>query len=205
MTSAKTVTVEFGGATVQIPEKIVVQNWLQGLTAAPANAVVTLNPQPPRIGAHWPEQGGIYAGLIRGENGHPDYHVIVAPGDDGETTEITWGEAGVEIEDATHEWAGDANTDALILSPHDHPAAEWANGLALNGKNDWYLPARRELALCFANVPELFAKRWHWSSTQCSADSAFIQVFDGGGQLTGRKSLTGRARAVRRFISHLPL
>jgi len=30
----------------------------------------------PRIGAPWPG-GGIYAGTLRGENGAPDYHLIV--------------------------------------------------------------------------------------------------------------------------------
>ncbi len=29
----------------------------------------------PAIGAEWPGQGGIYAGLMRGHDGHPDYHL----------------------------------------------------------------------------------------------------------------------------------
>lgn len=32
----------------------------------------------PRIGVLWPEQGGIYCGLVRGDNGAPDYHLIMA-------------------------------------------------------------------------------------------------------------------------------
>jgi hypothetical protein len=34
---------------------------------------------PPAIGQHWPGQGGIYAGLVRGRDGQPDYHLIVGP------------------------------------------------------------------------------------------------------------------------------
>src|SRR6185295_11851367 len=29
-------------------------------------------------GQLWPEQGGIYAGLVRGDNGAADYHLVVA-------------------------------------------------------------------------------------------------------------------------------
>jgi len=32
----------------------------------------------PRIGVLWPEQGGIYCGLVRGDNGAADYHLILA-------------------------------------------------------------------------------------------------------------------------------
>lgn len=32
----------------------------------------------PPIGQHWPEQGGIYAGLVRGTDGQPDHHLILA-------------------------------------------------------------------------------------------------------------------------------
>ncbi len=42
-------------------------------TATPTKAST-----PPPIGAMWPEQGGIYAGVMRGEWGH-NYHLIIAP------------------------------------------------------------------------------------------------------------------------------
>lgn len=32
----------------------------------------------PRLGAHWPGQGGLFAGLCRGEDGQPDYALICA-------------------------------------------------------------------------------------------------------------------------------
>lgn len=40
----------------------------------------------PAIGQQWPGQGGIYAGLARGRNGAPDYHLIVGP----ELTAAAW-------------------------------------------------------------------------------------------------------------------
>lgn len=33
----------------------------------------------PRIGEPWPGQGGIYAGIMRGRDSEPDYHLIVGP------------------------------------------------------------------------------------------------------------------------------
>lgn len=46
---------------------------------------------------------------------------------------------------------------------------------------------------------EHFDDAWYWSSTQCSANTAFVQVFADGGQNGDHKSNTSRARAVRRF------
>ena len=34
-------------------------------------------PTIPKIGEHWPEHGGIYAGLARGEDGQPDGHLVL--------------------------------------------------------------------------------------------------------------------------------
>lgn len=40
----------------------------------------------PAIGHVWPGQGGIYAGLMRGLDGQPDYHLIIGP----ELTPSNW-------------------------------------------------------------------------------------------------------------------
>jgi hypothetical protein len=63
------------------------------------------------------------------------------------------------------------------------------------------LPTRREQALCFANVPELFKKAWYWSCEQYAGAAAYAwsQGFDYGYQDYGRKYRELRARAVRRF------
>lgn len=52
---------------------------------------------PPRIGANWPEQGGVYAGIVRGEEGAADHHLILLPGD---AQDLTW--------QAAMDWANDA-------------------------------------------------------------------------------------------------
>lgn len=155
----------------------------------------------PAIGQPWPEQGGIYAGLMRGAAGKPDYHLVVPAGPKGFIAKVAWG--GYEKDEAAagSEYDGYANTRALVNSKHSHPAAEWAAELEIEGHTDFYLPSRRELALCYANVPELFEKAWHWSSTQYSPYSAWIQLFDGGFQSLDHKSNEFRARAVRRVVT----
>jgi hypothetical protein len=51
----------------------------QAATAAPA-ASPSLKTIPAAIGA--PFEGGIYAGIARGQNGQPDEHLILLPGDE---------------------------------------------------------------------------------------------------------------------------
>ena len=120
---------------------------------------------PPRIGDRY--QGGIYAGLSRGEKGEPDAHIILL--DDVPADKLNW-------------------KDAI----------KWAEGLG----DDARLPTRFESALLYANLHEQFVTDdWHWTLTQYSADNAWVQRFISGSQISDLKSLTGRARAVRRLIS----
>ena len=43
---------------------------------------------PPAIGEVWPGQGGIYAGVARGRDGEPDYHLILCA--EAPTTAFNW-------------------------------------------------------------------------------------------------------------------
>lgn len=44
----------------------------------------------PRIGSEWPGQGGRFAGIVRGQDGEPDYLLILGPEYDGE---LPWQQA----------------------------------------------------------------------------------------------------------------
>lgn len=191
-----TISLPLGKATLTVPAdeaaRILIDSFMR--PAPPAAAAQLI----PRIGEYWPSQGGVYAGLMRGENGQPDYHLIVARGAEGFIKEIAWGSQGQDEPGAKSEWDGWGNTRALVESEHDHPAAEWAVGLEADGHSDWYLPARREAALCYAAVPELLDKDWHWTSTQCSPHNAWLQNFVDGGQNGYHEGGELRARAVRR-------
>ncbi|MDU9415540.1 DUF1566 domain-containing protein [Pseudomonas sp. zfem005] len=149
----------------------------------------------PPIGAEWPMQGGINGGLLRGRDGQPDYYLIFAKAD---ASDLKWGGYGNDSE-ATSNWDGLVNTKALI-EEGGHPAAEYAASVEADGHADFYLPSQAELMLGWVNVPELFSKTWHWSSTQYSSTTAFGTLFTDGYTGNYGKSLEFRVRAVRRFI-----
>lgn len=73
-------------------------------------------------------------------------------------------------------------------------ADAWAKGVG--GE----LPTRFESALLYANLRDQFdTNNWHWTATQFSAGSAWVQGFGNGSQDTSDKSLEFLARAVRRL------
>jgi hypothetical protein len=79
-------------------------------------------------------------------------------------------------------------------------ANEWADTVEHLGFADFTIFSRREQAICFGNVPELFQKEWYWSSEQPAAYSnfAWAQFFLYGYQGYYFKDDDYRARAVRR-------
>ncbi|MHC5351658.1 Lcl C-terminal domain-containing protein [Metapseudomonas furukawaii] len=199
------ITIEVGQTRLETPNAHLARQVLEhaaGISPALEFAeLVAGAPVPPAIGQYWHGQGGVYAGLVRGEDGHPDYHLVVPTDASATAKEVAWGAAGESEDGAGYARDGLANTRALCDSEHDHPAAQWAASLEIEGHRDFYLPSRFELALCYANVRELFEERWHWSSTQCSPNHAWLRGFDAGTQLSARKDNAYRARAVRRVVN----
>jgi hypothetical protein len=129
---------------------------------------VTGDTAPPAIGQPW--QGGIYAGVSRGEDGQPDAHLVLAPDEPSERLE--WQAA---IDWATTVRAG--GHDDWQLPSRVESALLYAN---LRDQFD--------------------TSTWYWTRSQCSAGSAWTQDFNCGGQGTSDKSYEGRARAVRRLV-----
>ncbi len=196
------VELKIGDGKLTIPAESLVLAWLtQALTRPAELPAPTAATMPPRIGSEWPGQGGMYAGVIRGEPGRPDYHLIVPTSPDAEVESITYGPADQVVDGANSEYDGRANTLSLV-NAGGHPAADWAHSLQIGPHDDFYLPSRRELRLLWTNVPELFTKAWYWSSTQYAPlpFNAWGQNFGNGNQSYYHKSYAGRARAVRRLI-----
>ncbi|MGH8129093.1 MAG: hypothetical protein ACRETC_12175, partial [Gammaproteobacteria bacterium] len=110
-----------------------------GTTTALSTATTEL----PKIGERWPNQGGLYMGICGGEDGAPDYHLILAD-DDGEFNDMQW--------------------DAAL---------EKCKGYSAEGHDDFSAPTRREQALCYANGKQKFQSTYYWSSEQYSADYAW--------------------------------
>lgn len=188
------VSIDLGEVTLTAPRHLVAKAVIGLATGqTPANDSSGV----PRLGQPWPEQGGIYGGTMRGEDGLPDYHLIVGVGPGAELSSV-WGERGKDVTGAKHDRDGMANT--VAMSDAGSALAKRILDLEHEGHNDWYLPSRQELAMCWMNTDGVFAKEWHWTSTQYSAHYAFNQYFNGGGQGYGDKGNSFRARAVRRFV-----
>ncbi|NNA99264.1 DUF1566 domain-containing protein [Pseudomonas gessardii] len=187
-----------GDLMISSPDETVVLK-LASLAIGATPVAVTIDI--PAIGEYWPGQGGVNAGLMRGENGTPDYWLIVPTDEAVKGKKLAYGGYEVDEPEAASRFDGLANTLHLVEgSGQNHPAAQWCDGLTIEGHGDLYLPAINELALCMANVPELFDKEWHLSSTQRSANYAFTMHFDDGTQDSYVKGYELRVRPVRRFI-----
>lgn len=157
------------GVTVVIDDAVVISMALERLKREERPLpVFTLSH--PAIGEVWEGQGGIYAGMARGRDGAPDYHLIVGPEFDG-----------------ARGW--DAQT-------------QWASSLEVETHKDFRLPYRKEQALCYANVPELFKPESYWSCEQHASATGYAwhQYFSDGTQSNWLKGHYGRARAVRSLI-----
>jgi len=156
------------GIIITIPDAEIVRMALERISEYKSDALARI--VAPQIGQVWEGQGGVYAGISRGRDLAPDYHLIVGP----------------ELESQT-DWAA---------------AVKWAASLTGDGHADFALPFRKEQALSFANVPELFKQQYYWSCEQHASTSGYAwgQFFSNGGQYHWGKDGHGRARAVRRLI-----
>jgi len=68
---------------------------------------------------------------------------------------------------------GDGNTAAIVAyyPPYSSTAAEYCNNLIAHGRNDWYLPARNELAILYNSarpIGQLLITTTYWTSTENS-------------------------------------
>ena len=164
-----------------------------GRTEAPT---VAAHPQDkPQIGDYWPDQGGFYAGDMRGDDGTV-YGLIVA--DCGDAMDVGTAKWGPDGEQDLSQWDGLDNTRRLV---NESPAAKLAVSHTADEHKDFFLPARRELQLAAANVPHLFGdESWYWSSTHYGQSTAWAVGFECGLTLYNYRSDEFRVRPVRRFI-----
>jgi hypothetical protein len=122
----------------------------------------------PKIGAPWPG-GGIYAGTVRGENGAPDYHLIVHGEDRGD---INYDNASAWAQ----QLAVDENLDWSL--PRRAEQAVMFGNVPEVFEKTYYWSCEQ-----YAGEPS-----WAW-----------FQHFHYGPQSTTHKDRTLRARAVRRL------
>lgn len=124
------------------------------------------------------------------------------------------------------DFTGKANTAAIVkasTTTNITNTADYAPGFCnkysranANGKGllagTWWLPSLAELALIWANFDKInyalskisgatqLQKTWYWSSTQYSADTAWLLYLSDGGMGSNYKFLQGRVRPVSAFL-----
>lgn len=188
------ITIPFHGGKLVVPESEAARAWLDKVLSEPIYPAKLNISFPPALGEYWAGEGGIFAGFM--PDGIGGQYPLVASVDDFDPVE--WGSYGQDEPDAKSDIDGRANTLALIESKHDHPAAQLAVGYQKDGHSDFFLPAQRQISLCRATISDKFEKAWYWTSTQCSADSAWYQTFLAGCQGYAGKGIKLRVRLVRR-------
>lgn len=149
-------TIQFelgGGASIALPADKVASALIARLQESSKSPRTRY-----QIGQYAPGQGGIFLGDILGNDG-VTYGLIGSKEPD--IGKAKWGKDG---ELKLSDWDGLSNTNAL--RGKGYPAADLAAGYEADGHVDFYLPARRELLLGAANVPQLFNKKdWYATST----------------------------------------
>jgi hypothetical protein len=158
-------------------------------------------PTLPTFGEIVPGAGGRLGAIMRGAlvNGvrEPDYAVIVPDDKAPDLGKMQVGQVR----------PGRRRRREPDRRPRQHRAMAKAGcAAALKGRGPAHRRARRllhpgraEYWALRANVPELFAKEWHWTSTQGSRYSAFVQDFEHGDSGWTARTASYRVRAVRRI------
>jgi len=181
-----------GDLTISSPDEgVVLKLATLAIAAGPAIAASGI----PAIGEYWPGEGGVNGGLFPG--GDKPYYLIVPTGSDAEAAH-EWGGYGDELNGANSPWDGQANTADLVSVDTSHPAAQFCAAFEREGHKDFYLMARREATFLEITVPDLFAKAYHWTSTQRSAHNAYSVDFEDGWLTLYDEGYERLARPVRR-------
>ncbi|TAL89254.1 MAG: DUF1566 domain-containing protein [Candidimonas sp.] len=180
-----------GGVQVRIPADQVLDMLIKHIQG-PGSASLAV----PRIGDYWHGQGGHYAGIARADDGR-QYHLIKGV---GEFEGLEYGGYEKAESGIGNLWDGAANTNTLVASGIDHPAAQAAAQYEADGHSDFYLMSQREACLCAANIPHLFKKTRYWTSTQLSSDYAWAVDFEYGDVSSWNKDDEFRVCPVRRLF-----
>ena len=107
-----------------------------------------------------PLKGGFFVGRIR--LGDAIYSIVVAPKADGDQAPTPWNKTRKVVAGAQSFNDGLANTEAMASA--GSALAKWARALRLGGFDDWYLPSRDELELCYRHLKPGTEENYVWRS-----------------------------------------
>jgi len=155
--------------------------------------------------------GGFYAGDI--EDDGQWYKLIVAD-IEADVSGLPWGGYGTDLQAATSTTNGPANTEAM-RGTATYEAGNHCLDYRGGGFDDWYMPARSELAAIYENLghskappagfesggAQAFNASYYWCSTQGSSGNAWVRRLSDGDEHAGvnKSSTVPRVRPVRRI------
>ncbi len=137
-----------------------------------------------------------------------DWTYLEAASQDHDVT-VPWGAAGT-VNTGTAIGTGESNTAMIVTALGDNGGTAYAAKICSdytvnhNGVDydDWFLPSKDELNELYEQeklVGNFDTGDWYWSSSEASADEAWLQYFTAGPQPRFAKSFDLRVRAVRAF------
>jgi hypothetical protein len=96
---------------------------------------------------------------------------------------------------------GKANTDAILVTDANAPAAQARADYNTVGKDDWFLPSKDELKEMYKQKSKItgITSNYYWSSSEVRGDVAWGQGFLFGLRDGEYKSVAAKVRAVRAF------
>ena len=118
------------------------------------------------IGSYVPSEGGYYLGISQyaynpweqGAGTNPQYYIFLAPKDSGETTgqykttaDCDGAESTQTSAQSTYDGYWNTYQSVIGSDSSNHPIFQFAQNANINGKTDWYIPARVEITI-FGNV-----------------------------------------------------
>ena len=138
------------------------------------------------IGKNYPEHGGVFSGIAKGEGKEPDQAIFRAVGAAAEAIRGPWG-PDKNIPAAQSRLDGMANTRAMAAAGSE--IAKKALALKIGKHKDYHIAAARVARVVAANEEDVY-DNWRWTSTQLRDYPvyAWVQDFDGGDQLIDLKS-----------------
>ena len=134
---------------------------------APADRVAERAAEIPTVPGT-PFGGGYYAGRISIDG--KTYALIVAPKALGEHAGIAW-KTNWRAATPGAQSLCDGLANSKAMDDDGHPAAHWARSLRVAGFDDWYLPARDELEICYRALKPTADENWLYGNKGKNASS----------------------------------
>jgi hypothetical protein len=93
--------------------------------------------------------GGYYAGQISTTGGVATHYLIVAPVASGENPSLRYQAFGGGTPPSSDI---DGPTNSSQMNSSQYPAAQFCEGRSIGGFDDWYMPAKAEMEVCYYNL-----------------------------------------------------